>query len=108
MFQEKSYAERKKFVSEKGLCNLCLAKGHFASKCQKGRKCFIAGCGRQHHPLLHSTESNQSKQEEDSTKVDKDQESTAKPKGLNAQNGHSGTADSKTASMFESYSCESI
>ncbi|CAB4031446.1 Gag-Pol poly [Paramuricea clavata] len=36
MFQEKSYAERKKFVSEKGLCNLCLAKGHFASKCQKG------------------------------------------------------------------------
>ena len=95
MFHEKSYAERKKFISEKGLCNLCLAKGHFASKCQKGRKCFIAGCGRRHHPLLHSTESNQSKREEDSTKVDKDkdQESTAKLKGLNAQNGHCGTAD---------------
>ena len=90
MFQEKSYAERKKFVSKKGLCNLCLAKGHFASKFQKGRKCFIAGCGRRHHTLLHSTEY---KREEDSTKVDKDKESTAKPKGLNAQNGHCGTAD---------------
>ena len=47
--------------------------------------------------MLHSTESNQSKREEDSTKVDKDkdqdQESTAKTKGLNAQNGQCGTAD---------------
>ena len=46
MFQERSYAERKKFVSEKGLCNLCLSKGHFANS-QRGRKCFVARCDRQ-------------------------------------------------------------
>ena len=37
MFQEKSHAERKRFVREKGLCNLCMSKRHFVSKCQRGR-----------------------------------------------------------------------
>ena len=39
------------------MCNICLTKGHFANKCQKGRSCVIGGCGKQHHPLLHSDES---------------------------------------------------
>ena len=97
MFQEKSYAERKRFISEKGLCNLCLSKGHFASKCQRGRKCFVAGCGRRHHPLLHSSELKQNKQDGDSTKANevKDQEAQAEPeaKGPNAQTGHCGATD---------------
>ena len=71
MFQEKSHAERKRFVREKGLCNLCMSKRHFASKCQRGRKCFVDGCGGRHHPLLHSSELKQSKQGEDSTKASK-------------------------------------
>ena len=61
MFQKKSNAERKRFIREKGLCNLCLSKGHFASKCQRGRNCFVDGCSRRHHPLLHSSELKQSK-----------------------------------------------
>ena len=95
MFQEKSYAERKRFLSEKGLCNLCLSKGHFASKCQRGRKCFAAGCGRRHHPLLHSSELKQNKQDGDSTKANevKDQEAQAKAKGPNAQTGRCGATD---------------
>ena len=95
MFQEKSRAERKRFVREKGLCNLCLSKEHFASKCQRGRKCFVDGCGRRHHPLLHSSELKQSKQDEDSTKASKvkDQEAQAEPTGPNAQTEHCGATD---------------
>jgi hypothetical protein len=94
-FQEKSYAERKKFVSEKGLCNLCLLKGHFANSCKRGRRCFIAGCGKRHHPLLHSTEFNQTKQEErpKENSKDKDQDSLTKSKVPNAQTGHCGATD---------------
>ena len=95
MFQEKSHAERKRFISEKGLCNLCLSKGHFASKCQRGRKCFVVGCSRRHHPLLNSSELKQNKPDGDSTKANevKDQEAQAEAKGPNAQTGHCGATD---------------
>ena len=87
MFQEKSYAERKRFILEKGLCKICLSKGHFASKCQRGRKCFIVGCGRRHHPLLHSSKLKQNKQDEDSTKANEvnDQKAQAEAEGPNAR-----------------------
>ena len=93
-FQERSYLERKKFVSVKGLCNICLTKGHFANKCQKGRSCFVAECGRQHHPLLHSDESTGKVLGDKSTKG-KEREPTEK-KSMDvpdAQTGHCGASD---------------
>ena len=90
-FQEQSYLERKKFVSVKGLCNVCLTKGHFANKCQRGRNCFIAGCGKRHHPLLHSNEPNERRSKGESDKG-KEKEST-ETKVPDAQTGHCGASD---------------
>ena len=55
-FQEKSYEDRKAFVSRKGLCNLCLSKGHYTSKCKRTQGCFIPECGKRHHPTFHPVE----------------------------------------------------
>ena len=93
-FQQKSYQERKKFVSVKGLCNVCLMKGHFANKCQKGRSCYIAGCGKRHHPLLHTNELMERRQEDESAKS-KGPETTQVKDGdvPDAQTGHCGASD---------------
>jgi hypothetical protein len=94
-FQDKSYDERRKFVLEKGLCNLCLAEGHFANKCQRGHKCIVPGCGKRHHPILHTTDDNQRRQEKkvSETCKDKEKDSSAEPEVLNAQTGHGGAND---------------
>ena len=53
------------------------------------------GCGRRHHPLLHSSELKQNKQDGDSTKANevKDREAQAEAKGPNAETGHCGATD---------------
>ena len=73
-FQEKSYDDRKGFVFKKGLCNLCLSKGHYASRFKKAHGCFIPGCGKRHHPILHpvvsapeKSEAKQDREAQDST-----------------------------------------
>ena len=95
-FQKQSYLERKKFVSIKGLCNICLTKGHFASQCQKGRNCFIAGCGKRHQPLLHMTESNDKGSECGPVKAgEKESIGTKDMKVPDAQTGHCGASDAR-------------
>ena len=92
-FQEQSYLERKKFVSVKGLCNVCQMKGHFAYKCQRG-SCFIAGCGKRHHPLLHLIKSEE-RQPEDKFDERKERVSTEtrNTEVPDAQTGHCGASD---------------
>lgn len=88
-FQQKSYDDRKSFVSKNGLCNLCLSKGHYASKCKKTHGCFIPTCGKRHHPMLHPVTTNQDKEVKDDKEVQVPK--TDKPAQVQmAQTGHCG------------------
>ena len=53
-FKSASLPERLKIVKQHKLCRRCLAKGHFAKACDKNFTCRKAGCGKEHHYLLHS------------------------------------------------------
>jgi hypothetical protein len=94
-FREKSYEERKGFVSKQGLCNICLSKGHLTSKCKKIHGCFIPGCGKKHHPMLHPIEVNEERSAQPSANIDAER-SQGRPAGSpplqshNAQTGHCG------------------
>ncbi|XP_028412570.1 uncharacterized protein LOC114535462 [Dendronephthya gigantea] len=77
-FQEKTYDERKSFVSKNGLCNLCLSKGHYVNKCRKTHGCLVPGCGKRHHPMLHPVSTNSAPKADRSTQ------------GATAQTGHCG------------------
>ena len=84
-FQEKSYEDRKAFVSRKGLCNLCLSKGHYASKCKRTQGCFIPECGKRHHPTLHPFEVK--------VKAAKQDKESQHGEVQEAQTGHCGAAE---------------
>lgn len=84
-FQEKSYEDRKAFVSRKGLCNLCLSKGHYASKCKRTQGCFIPECGKRHHPTLHPVEVK--------VKAAKQDQESQHGEVQEAQTGHCGAAE---------------
>ena len=56
MLQGKPYEERQTIVNTKRLCYLCLEKGNIASNCKNGPGCFVPGCGKRHHPMLHPVE----------------------------------------------------
>ena len=99
-FQGKSYDERKAFVSKQGLCNLCLSKGHFAKRCKKYHGCFIPGCGKQHHPMLHPIELNrdnkvQAPVKTDNEKIQGQTTSSLPVQFQNAQTGHCGGTTKK-------------
>lgn len=47
----KPFAERSKFVLDKGLCFSCLHKGHMAKDCKRRNTCSI--CKRKHPTVLH-------------------------------------------------------
>ena len=52
-FRDKTFAERKEFVSAKKLCANCLRVNHFARRCRMAKACLFSGCGQRHHSLLH-------------------------------------------------------
>ena len=43
---------------QRRLCRVCLAEGHRVKECTKGFTCRKAGCGRDHHYLIHCDEGN--------------------------------------------------
>ena len=52
-FRDKTFDERKEFVSTKKLCTNCLRVNHFARRCRMAKACLFSGCGQRHHSLLH-------------------------------------------------------
>ena len=59
-FLDKSLAERKSFVKEKGLCFACLQGGHVSKKCRRRKKCKT--CSKFHPSSLHGDKRMPSKQ----------------------------------------------
>ena len=58
-FKQLSVPERKKLAADKSLCFKFLGTGHFARVClRKHFQCRSPGCGKGHHTLLHSEDSN--------------------------------------------------
>ncbi|CAH8599139.1 unnamed protein product [Schistosoma guineensis] len=45
--------ERRQEVRKRGLCYLCLRKGHIAMTCNSGIKCDVENCKVRHNSLLH-------------------------------------------------------
>ncbi|CAH8665526.1 unnamed protein product [Schistosoma curassoni] len=45
--------ERRQEVRKRGLCYLCLRKGHIAMTCNSGIKCDVENCKVKHNSLLH-------------------------------------------------------
>ncbi|CAH8607264.1 unnamed protein product [Schistosoma guineensis] len=45
--------ERRQEVRKRGLCYLCLRKGHIAMTCSSGFKCDVENCKVRHNSLLH-------------------------------------------------------
>ena len=56
IFRSSSLRDRLKTVRQYRLCRVCLSEGHSVKKCTKGFTCRKAGCGRDHHYLIHSDE----------------------------------------------------
>ena len=56
IFRSSSLRDRLKTVRQHRLCRVCLSEGHSVKKCTKGFNCRKAGCGRDHHYLIHSDE----------------------------------------------------
>jgi hypothetical protein len=90
-FQGKSYEERKRIVNTRRLCNLGLCKGHFASNCKRSRGCFVPGCGKRHHPMLHPAETAKfgKKDVPENQNEERKLDSPVAPTG-NVQTGHCG------------------
>ena len=90
-FQGKPYEERKSIVNTRRLCNLCLGKGHFASNCKRSRGCFIPGCGKRHHPMLHPAETAKDGKKDmpGNQNEERKLDSSTAPTG-NVQTGHCG------------------
>ena len=93
-FREKSHKECKNFIAKKGLHNLCLSKEHFANRCRRNNRCFISGCGKHHHPMLHPVESNKERKQDMLAESNRDerQERPSRPRTQtqHAQVGHCG------------------
>ena len=53
VFKSLATKDRLKTVKQHKLCRICLGEGHFARSCRSGFTCRIAGCGKQHHYLIH-------------------------------------------------------
>ena len=58
IFRSSSLRDRLKTVRQHRLCRVCLSEGHSIRECTKGFTCRKAGCGRDHHYLIHSDEGN--------------------------------------------------
>ena len=58
IFRSSSLQDHLKTVRQHRLCRACLSEGHSVKKCTKGFTCRKAGCGRDHHYLIHSDEGN--------------------------------------------------
>jgi hypothetical protein len=55
-FKKMELNERQRKFLRRGLCKICLFRGHIAKNCPKTNfKCRIAECGAKHHTLLHHT-----------------------------------------------------
>ena len=52
-FRKKSLEERLQFVRKKGLCDICLARGHIAKMCEMPSFCRVKGCEFKHSTFLH-------------------------------------------------------
>ena len=61
-FLDKPLHERKKFVSEKGLCFGCLQTGHFSRKCKRRKVC--KKCSKLHPTAFHGDVKNPASQNE--------------------------------------------
>ncbi|CAH8505435.1 unnamed protein product [Schistosoma rodhaini] len=48
-----SVRERRQEIRRRGLCYLCLRKGHIAMSCNSGFKCDVENCKVRHNSLLH-------------------------------------------------------
>ncbi|XP_015754718.1 PREDICTED: uncharacterized protein LOC107334301 [Acropora digitifera] len=58
IFRSSSLRDRLRTVRQHRLCRVCLTEGHRVKECTKGFTCRKAGCGRDHHYLIHCDEGN--------------------------------------------------
>ena len=54
VFAQLDVTEKLELLRTNGACFSCLKQGHLSSRCIDRKPCEIEGCGRMHHPTLHS------------------------------------------------------
>lgn len=90
VFKKKSVFERRKFVSSKGLCFICLRSGHSASTCTSDHKC--KHCEGKHSTLLHEEKRNFSQAEGTSSEKQMASSSSTTDKAADVSQKFSGSA----------------
>jgi len=82
VFKRKPVLDRRKFVTDKSLCFICLASGHTANKCTTTYTCKI--CEGRHNTMLHLPTESAGTSEKSGNAIAHTEKTSQKPTGSSA------------------------